>query len=117
MRFSQGNQPIEALEPDGADDSFTNRIRRRTARWRFQYLDPKLCDRLVEMISEDAIAIVKQVYILVLRSQLLQRPGRSRMRGDLAMNQTSTAMLDDHEHVQLSKRRRDGEEEVTRNDP
>src|SRR6266404_5941146 len=39
------------------------------------------------------------------------------MRGEVAMNQTSTAMLDNHEHVQLSKRCRDGEEKVTRNDP
>src|SRR5450756_1493509 len=50
-------------------------------------------------------------------TQLLQRPCRSRVRSDVAMNQTSTAMLDDYEHVQLSKRCRDGEEKVTRNDP
>src|SRR6202795_1505954 len=39
------------------------------------------------------------------------------MRGEVAVNQTSTAMLDDHEHVQLSKRCSDGEEKITRNDP
>jgi hypothetical protein len=35
MRFSQGNQPIQALATASADDSFANRIRHWTSRWRF----------------------------------------------------------------------------------
>jgi hypothetical protein len=33
------------------------------------------------------------------------------------MNHASTAMLDDHEYIQLSKGYGDGEEKVTGNDP
>jgi len=37
--------------------------------------------------------------------------------GDIAMNQASTAMLDDHENIQLSKGYGDREEKVAGNDP
>jgi hypothetical protein len=66
-------------------------------------------------------AIMQQVFVPLLRSnrltQLLQRPSRSRVRGYIAMNHASTAMLDDHEYIQLSKGYGDGEEKVTGNDP
>jgi hypothetical protein len=39
------------------------------------------------------------------------------MGGDIAMDQAPAAVLDHHEHVQQSKRRSDGDEEITRNDP
>ena len=73
------------------------------------------------MIGEDTVAIVKQVFIPALRSncltQLLQRPGGTRMGGDIAMDQSAAAVLDHHKHVQESESRSDGDEEITRNDP
>ncbi|MEJ8825961.1 hypothetical protein WKW80_28695 [Variovorax humicola] len=47
-------------------------------------------------------------------SHLLQRPGRARMRGDIHVHQSAVAVLDDDEHVEQSKRRGDGHEEVAR---
>jgi len=47
-------------------------------------------------------------------SHLLQRPGSARMRCHVHMPQTAAAVLDDDEHVQQPKRRRDGDKEVAR---
>jgi hypothetical protein len=83
MRFREWNQPIQALSANCADDSFANRIRHRTSRGRFQYPDPKLRDRPVEMVRKNTVAIVNQELVPVLQSncltQLLQRPGGARM--------------------------------------
>src|ERR1039457_2614985 len=102
MRFSQGNQPIEALLADSPDDSFANRVGRWTLRRGFQYFDPQPNNGFVEGVGKNDMAIMPQVFLWLLQShliqQLLQRPSRSRVRGDIAMNQASTAMLDDHEY-------------------
>ena len=98
MRFSQGNQPIEALPAKGPDHSFANRIGLWTSRWRFQHRDAELRDRLVKMVRKDTVTIVKQVFVTVLKSngltQLLQRPGSTRMRCDVAMDQAPAAVLE-----------------------
>jgi hypothetical protein len=121
MRFSQGNQPIEALPTNGPDHSFANRIGLWTSRWRFQHRDAELRDRLVKMVRKDTVTIVKQVFVTVLKSngltQLLQRPGSTRMRCDVAMDQAPAAVLDHHEHVQQPKRGGDGDQEIAGNDP
>ena len=121
MRFCQGNQPIEALLADSPDDSFANRVCRWTLRRGFQYFDPEPHHGFVEVLGKNAIAIMQQVFVPFLQSnrltQLLQRPSRSRVRGDIAMNQASTAMLDDDEYIQLSKGYGDREEKVTGNNP
>ena len=121
MRFSQGNQPIEALLADSPDDSFANRVCRWTLRRGFQYFDAKPHNGFVKVSGKNAIAIMQQVFVPLLRcnrlTQLLQRPSRSRVRCDIAMNQASTAMLDDDEYIQLSKGYGDREEKVTGNDP
>jgi len=72
------------------------------------------------MMREDAVAIVNQEFVSLFGpdglTQLLQRPGGTRMRYDVAMDQAATAMLDHHEHVQQSKRRGDGDEEIAGNE-
>src|ERR1019366_10750664 len=52
MRFSQRNQPIEALPAKGPDHSFANRIGLGTSRWRFQHRDAALRDRLVKLVGD-----------------------------------------------------------------
>ena len=117
MGFSQGNQPIEALSASGPDEPFANRVGRRTSRRRFQYFAPEFRDRLVEVCGKNAIAIMQQVFVPLLRSnrltQLLQRPSRSRVRGYIAMDQSAAAVLDHDEHVQLAKRCSDSDEEIS----
>src|SRR5450631_4113028 len=72
------------------------------------------------MLREDAVAIVNQEFVPLFApdglTQLLQRPGGTRMRCDVAMDQAATVMLDHHEHVQQSKRCGDGDEEIAGNE-
>ena len=49
-------------------------------------------------------------------AQLLARPARTRVRCDVAVNQSPRLMLDDYEHVQETKRARYGNEEVAGDD-
>jgi len=73
------------------------------------------------VLGKNAVSIMQQVFVPLLQSnrltQLLQRPSRSWVCGNIAMNQASSAMLDDHEYIQLSKGDGNGEEKVTGNDP
>ena len=121
MRFSQGNQPIEALLADSPDDSFADRVGRWTLRRGFQYFEPEPHHGFVEVLGKNAVSIMQQVFVPLLQSnrltQLLQRPSRRWVCGNIAMNQGSSAMLDDHEYIQLSKGDGNGEEKVTGNDP
>jgi hypothetical protein len=71
MRFSQGNQPIEALLADSPDDSFANRVCRWTLRRGFQYFDPEPHNGFVEVLGKNAIAIMQQVFVPLLRSNRL----------------------------------------------
>src|ERR1700676_3073652 len=120
MRLGQWNQPVQALATNRADDSFADRIRHRTARWRFQHLDSEPRDRLVEMVGKDTVAIVNQVFVPVLKSncltQLLQRPGGTRMGRYITMDQAPAAVFDQHEHVQRRDRGGYGNEEITSHD-
>ena len=120
LGFRQRDQPVQALPANCADDSFADRIRLRAARRGFQYLNSELADRLVEMTREDGVSIVEQesVWLSVPDHlpQLLQGPGRSRMRGDVAMDQAAAAVLDDHEYIQHAERRCDRDEEIAGDD-
>jgi hypothetical protein len=71
------------------------------------------------VLGEDRVTIVDQVLVVGISddlSQLLQRPARARVCGDVHVRQTACAVLDDDEHVQHPKRRRDGDEEVAGED-
>src|SRR5271167_247154 len=62
------------------------------------------------MVRKDAVAIVIQesvwIFIPDRLPQLLQRPSRIRMGCDVEMDQTTAAMLDHYEHIQLPTKRR-----------
>ena len=72
------------------------------------------------MTGEDTVAIVKQVFVSLPEpdglAQLLQRPGRTRMGGDVAMDQTPAAVLDNYQHVEQPEGGGDDDQEVTGND-
>src|SRR5450631_1000408 len=67
MRFSQRNQPIEALPAKAPDHSFANRIGLGTSRWRFQHRDAELRDRLVKLACKDTVTIVQYIFIALLQ--------------------------------------------------
>jgi hypothetical protein len=121
MRFRQGNEPIKALAPDGADDTFANRIGLWTSWRRFQHGDAEICNRLVQVRGKDIVAVVKQVLIPAYQSnrlaQLLQSPSRGRMGRDIEMDQAPAVVLNDHEYIQEAKRRGDDDKEIARDDP
>jgi hypothetical protein len=120
MRLRHWNEPVQALAANSTDHPFTDRITLRAPRRRLQHPDSQSPDRLVEVACEDAIAIVKQEFVLLLIShhlpQLLQRPNRGRMGGDIEMHKAAAVVLDDYEYIQEAKLRGDGNEEVTAND-
>jgi hypothetical protein len=70
--------------------------------------------------GKDAVAIVQQVLVSLPEAdrfaQLLQGPTGGRMCGDVAMNQTTTAVLDDNEYVEQPKRGGHDDQEITGDD-
>lgn len=120
MRFGRRDQPIQALAPNGADDALADRIGLRAARRRLQHRDSESGHGFVEVIGEDAVAIVQQVMVSLLEAdslaQLLQRPSGRRMRRDVAMNQTTTAVLDNNEYLEQSERGGHDDQEVAGDD-
>ena len=63
MRFGHWNQPIQALPADGANNSFTNRIRLRAVRWRFQHAQSQRLDQFIRVPREDSVPVVNQVSV------------------------------------------------------
>jgi hypothetical protein len=71
------------------------------------------------VVSKNAIAIVKQVFVSLFEpdgvTQLLQRPSGTWMGGDVAMDQAPAVVLDHDKHVQQTKGRGYGSEEIAGN--
>ena len=118
--LGQRNQSVQTFPSNRADDALADRIAYRAARWSFQDSDLEPANRLIEMFGKDAVAIVNQEFVPVFvpdrLTQLLQRPSGTRMRCDVAMDQTTAAMLEHYEHIQQAKRCGDSDEEVAGND-
>ena len=72
------------------------------------------------MLSEDAVAILKQELVTIFESggfaQFLQSPSGSRMCGHVVMNQAATTVLDYHEHVQRAEGGGDDDHEIASDD-
>ena len=106
--FRQRNEPVQTLATYRPDHPFAEAVRHWTARRRFQNTQPQAADRSVELPREDAVAVMKQITVVGVKSerlaQLLARPGRCRVRRHIAVNQpSSTALLDHHLYVQERK--------------
>src|SRR4249920_512811 len=72
------------------------------------------------MPREDAVPVMDQILVIASvanhLAELLQRPGRTRVCRHVYVRQAARAVLDDDEHVQHPKCRRDGDEEVAGED-
>ena len=110
MRLGHREHPIQTLPANGADHPLADRVRFRARDGRAQHLDTQGSDRIVQVRREDAVTIVDQVLVAFgisdYLSQLVQRPARARVRGDVHVRQAARTVLDDDEHVQHPKRRR-----------
>ena len=75
VRFRYRNHPVQALAAYRADHPFTDRVCLRAAWRRFQHLQPERLDRLIQVLREDAVSIVKQIPVRIVEtdnfSQLL----------------------------------------------
>jgi len=71
-------------------------------------------------LGSEANAIVKEVFVSLFEpdglTQLLQRPSGTRMGGDVVMDQASAVVLDHNKHIQQTKGRGYGNEEIAGND-
>ena len=119
--FRQRNEPVQTLATYRPDHPFAEAVRHWTARRRLQNTQPEAADRGVELPREDAVAVMKQITVVGVKSerlaQLLARPGRCRVRRHIAVNQpSSTALLDHHPYVQEPEGACHAHEEVARHD-
>jgi hypothetical protein len=84
MCFRQRYEPVETLATYRPDYALAEAVRHWTARRRFQSTQPEAADRGVELPREDAVAVMKQITVVGVKSeglaQLLARPGRCRVR-------------------------------------
>ena len=112
--------PVETLPAQRSDHALADSIHLRGVRGGYEYADSERLDRFIERPGENAVAVVEQEMVVVTQSdhftQLLQRPGGGRMSCDVAADQATTSMLDDHEHVQRAETRGNGDSKVTGND-
>ena len=111
MRLRQRDQPVEALASNRSNHPFTDRIGLRAVRRRLEHGQAEIPDRFVQASREDAVPVVNQVPARTVEPndlpQLLQGPCRSRVRRDCDAQDSTAAVLDDHEHVEQSECRRD----------
>src|SRR5690606_31275451 len=120
MRLREWNEPVQTLPAKGSQNAFAEGVRFWTSRRALQYAQPQPQDGLIHLGREDAVAIVQQVFVLLLvshcLSQLLPRPLRGRMRCHVKVNQSTAVRFDDDEHVQDSERTGHRNKEITRDD-
>ena len=67
MGFCEGDDEIQTFAPDCPDDPLAKRITLRRLRWRFQYLQPQVLYRLIEILGEDRVAVMNEKSVGMVR--------------------------------------------------
>jgi hypothetical protein len=115
---------LESSSPGTRAGSCRSRARRSHSPWGSRTASaappgPR-SDRIIQVAREDAVPVMDQIPVRTgvcdHFSKLLQRPGRTRVCGDVHVRQSACAVVDDDKYVQRPKRRRDGDEEVAGED-
>ena len=116
MPFVKWNHPIETFPPCRPDEAFTVRIRLRRTYRRLQHLECHRPQGRVYGRREDAIAIMDEKAIRAIQRQtvpeLLDRPFRRGVIGEIPVHDPSAADVEEDEDVQPLKRGRYHDEEV-----
>src|SRR5206468_3003265 len=85
-----------------------------------QDADAEGSQRLIQAGREGCIAVMKEKVVPMISGdpfpKLLQCPRCTRMRSDIAMQDSSGPHLHHHEHVKHAKSGRDGHQEITSDD-
>ena len=120
MVVGQRNNPIEALPPEGPDESFAERIRLRAPHGCCDDLKAEVRERLIESGGEDCVVVMEDKPVGVVRrygfAQLLEGPGGSWMRRHVKVNKPARSVLHDHQHVKQPESRARDDAEVTGDD-
>jgi hypothetical protein len=69
MCFRQRYEPVETLTTYRPDHAFAEAVRHWTVRRRVQNTQPEAADRGVELPREDAVAVMKQITVVGVRSE------------------------------------------------
>ena len=120
MVCRQRDNEIQAFAPQRADESLTECIGLGTLGRRFEDPESKVLYAAVKWRREDAIAIMEEKAIGMIRwdgfAQLLQGPGGGGMRGHIDVQNPACGMFYEHNHVEQAKGGSDHHTEVTRDD-
>jgi hypothetical protein len=83
MVLGKRNHPIEALPPEGPDESFAERVRLRAPHGCCDDLKAEVRERLIESGGEDGVVVVEDIPVGMVRwysfAQLLECPSCGRM--------------------------------------
>ena len=120
MVCRQRDNEVQACAPQRADESLTECIGLGALGRRFEDPESKVLYAAVELRREDAIAIMEEKAIVMIRwdcfAQLLQGPGGGGMRGHIDVQNPACCMFHEHKHVEETTGRRDHHTEITGHD-
>jgi hypothetical protein len=118
VALAEHDQMVETLASDGADEPFDEGILPGTPGRRKDLIDAQALHAAPEGFAEDSVAITQQVRGRgVVREgvdDLLRRPGRGRVLGDVEVHHASPVMSEDEKHEEHAQAHGGHGEEVDR---
>jgi hypothetical protein len=118
--LGEGDQKVQALPPERAQQSLAESIRLGTSHWSFEGSHSQVAYTPVELLGEDRIAIMDEETVRLIRwdrfTQLLERPLSRGMRGRVGMQNPTSRVFHDHKDVEQPKGRRHHHTEIAGND-
>ena len=121
MSLVHGDQPIETLATHRADQSLAEGVGLRCPQGGLEHMPSHRRDRLVDHCRIDAVSIVEDETVGRVggddRPELLNRPRRRGMLGDIPVQDPTCADLKDNEHVENAETDPHRREEITGDDP
>jgi hypothetical protein len=118
--FRQRDEKVEAFPAKRTNHTFTEAVSFGASIWCPQYAQSHVSNRLIELRREDAIAIMDEKTVAMVRryrfSKLLLCPCRRWVIRDMDVQQLSRSEFYDYQHIETLKRRSDHGQEITGND-
>src|SRR5262245_57447779 len=99
--FTEHQHMVQTLPPDGADEALDERVLPRTPRSRQHFRNPQALQAVAERLAVDGIAIAEYIrrrgLVRERLHDLLRRPRRRRVLGDVELQDASTMMGEDEQ--------------------
>src|SRR5215813_7203451 len=116
MAFVEWNQEVQTFATKAAAESLAHRVRLWGPHWRTQNPYPQICKTLVEILREDAVAVVDDEAVRLIARQgfpeLLQRPFRRGVGSDVLVENLTGSELHYNEDVEGTECGGDHHEEI-----